>query len=215
MVTLRGNKNFKSENLLAYEFGYRIQSSSRYSLDLATFFNRYNHLGNYEPNAPYIETVPVPHVVTPYNFDNLLQAKTYGAEIVARWEVMEHWRLSANETLLQVTPHLDRSSARETVEKTINDNPRHQFSVRSYLKLLRNLEFDTLLFRVGRLSGNQIPAYTRFDLRLNWQLSESLELNVGGQNLSGRRRPEFDGTSQALRSSEIRPSVYGKLTWRF
>jgi hypothetical protein len=46
-------------------------------------------------------------------------------------------------------------------------------------------------------------------------LKEGIELSLGLQNLLDNRHPEFNGTAQAVVSSEVKRSIYGKLIWHF
>ncbi len=45
LVTAEGDNAFASEDLLAYELGYRVRPCERVSLDFATFYNDYSRLG--------------------------------------------------------------------------------------------------------------------------------------------------------------------------
>ena len=51
-----GSLSFHSEDVLAYESGYRLQAKQRFSLDLAAHHNIYTHLKTYEPGNPVFET---------------------------------------------------------------------------------------------------------------------------------------------------------------
>ena len=48
LTVLASNDDFESEELLAYEFGYRIQGTDSLSLDIATFYNEYDNLRTLE-----------------------------------------------------------------------------------------------------------------------------------------------------------------------
>src|SRR5713226_9727952 len=53
---IQGGPNFRSEELLAYELGYRAQALDRLGVSLATFYHRYDHLRSIEmvnPPAPF------------------------------------------------------------------------------------------------------------------------------------------------------------------
>lgn len=53
-----GNRDFESEQLTAYEIGYRVYLPNSISLDLTTFYNSYNKLRSYEIGTPYEEKHP-------------------------------------------------------------------------------------------------------------------------------------------------------------
>ncbi len=67
VVAVFGSHQFNSENLLAYELGYRVQATSNLSLDLATFYNHYSNLRTAEPGTPFVEGSPAPtDIVIPF-----------------------------------------------------------------------------------------------------------------------------------------------------
>src|SRR5256884_4009246 len=60
VVAVFGSQQFNSEDLLAYELGYRVQATSNLSLDIATFYNNYSNLRTAEPGTPFVEGSPAP-----------------------------------------------------------------------------------------------------------------------------------------------------------
>src|SRR5882762_6305600 len=52
VLAVFGSHQFNSEDLLAYELGYRVQATSNLSIDLATFYNNYSNLRTAEPGTP-------------------------------------------------------------------------------------------------------------------------------------------------------------------
>ena len=61
-ISFQGDDDFRSETLIAYEAGYRVQPHERFSADLALFYNQYDHLRTIEPGTPYLDGSPA-HVV--------------------------------------------------------------------------------------------------------------------------------------------------------
>src|SRR5882762_939712 len=71
IVSILGSPQFKSEDLLAYEVGYRVQATSTFSADIATFYNSYSNLRSAEPGTPFLEGSPAPtDVVVPFVASN-------------------------------------------------------------------------------------------------------------------------------------------------
>ena len=78
-VSVLGDRNFESEDLLAYETGYRVNLGRAVSFDMAAFYNSYADLPSAEPAASTLdlETGPV-HLVAPLmvakigSIDNLI-----------------------------------------------------------------------------------------------------------------------------------------------
>jgi iron complex outermembrane receptor protein len=60
-----------------------------------------------------------------------------------------------------------------------------------------------------------VPAYTRLDSQLTWRPEERLELSLVGQNLLSDRHWEFDYNLQSVNSTEVKRSVFAKVTWKF
>lgn len=215
VLTLLGNNEAAFEKVRAHEIGYRVQAGPNVSVDLSAFYNRYDQLKTVEPLPPYFAAVPTPHVIVPYQFENLMHGETYGTELSANWDVTRNWRFSGSHSFLRMQLHLDPRSQNIDQEKAEGQSPRHQFQFHSWLKLPRNFEFDGSLYHVSALPALTIPAYTRLDARVGWQLNEKMELSVGIQNLLDNRHPEFNGADQAVISSQIKRSIYSKLLWRF
>ncbi|HKX29307.1 MAG TPA: TonB-dependent receptor, partial [Blastocatellia bacterium] len=214
--TLVGNPNTRSEELRAYEFGYRHQPSKKLSFDLATFYNLYDRLQTIEPGQPFFEPAPgIPHLVLPLNFNKLSRGETYGAELSANLDLNSRWKLQGSYTFLREQIHLYPGSHSGTSEASEGENPRHQFQVHSFFKLPRNFELDAALYRVSRLSSVQIPGYTRLDARFGWKAGESFELSLGLQNLLDDRHPEYNSQIIGAVTSQPKRSIYGKAAWRF
>jgi iron complex outermembrane receptor protein len=217
LISVFGNPNFKSEVLLAYELGYRVEATQRISLDFASFYNVYHDLRTLEPGTPSVVTTSPPYLLVPETFSNGMHGNTFGAEVSADWKVVDRWKLTGSYSWLDMRLQLDPSS-HDTSSATAaaGQSPRHQFQVRSYVTLPRKLDFDSSLYYVDRLPALNTPAYTRVDTRLAWRATESVELSLQGQNLLDGRHFEFiDAPDQLYLSSQVKRSVYGKVTWRF
>src|SRR5262249_59245056 len=93
-----GNPDFFTERLIAYEAGYRVSPTERFSIDIATFLNHYEDLRSSEPGTPFLVLTPTPHLVVPFTFGNLLAGDTYGVEGARSCNVAARSRLRANVT---------------------------------------------------------------------------------------------------------------------
>jgi iron complex outermembrane receptor protein len=210
---LLGNSESGSEDLLAHEIGYRAQPFHRFSLDVATFYNVYDHLQSIEPDRPFLQTDPQPHLVIPLYFKNLMRGETYGVETSANWSPTRRWKLSGGYSFLRMQLHRYANSRDRGSEGAEGQSPRHQFQIHSYLTLPRNFALDTSLYHVSRLATDNIPSYTRLDARVGWKVNESIDLSVALQNLLEKQHIEFLGTGVA--TTQPRRGAYGKLAWRF
>ena len=211
-----GNPNFKSEELLAYELGYRVKPSKPLSLDATAFYDVYDHLRNFTQGAPqFVSTPAPPHVLIPLTIDNSMSGETYGTEFLAEWRATDDWKLVASYTLLQMHVHPNIAG-----RSFSDDSPQNQFQVRSYLNLPHNFELNGAVYYVDQIkpvlgsAETRIPAYVRLDLGLTWQPTKSLEIGIWGQNLLDNQHSEFTSYKTTV-LTEVPRGVLGKITWRF
>jgi iron complex outermembrane receptor protein len=215
-IGIRGNPRQQTEHLLATDLGYRVQASSRVSVDLAMFYNRYRRLRTLEPGAPILETDPVLHYDIPLVYSNQMHGTTEGLEVSAHFKVMDRWTLSPGYALLRMNLRTEPSSLDTTSVANIEgSNPRHQAQLRSSVTLPRNFAWDTSIYFVGPLPAQQVPSYTRLDTRFSWRVVERLELSVVGQNLLKPLRVESNDLVTSVNPTQVRRSVYAKFTWTF
>jgi len=218
IVELTGTPDRKAERLYDFEVGYRAQVNPRLSLDITTFSSYYHGLQTQEPGDPFFTMDPPPlHLLIPVIFDDNAHAHNYGAEVFANWNVTHRWRISPGYSFLQMHVAGDPSTQDPAAGEIANETPKHQFQIRSFVNLTRNLEWEAAVFQVGGLKdgGNgPTPSYTRLDSRLGWRVGESIELSIVGQNLLSPAHAEYHDTFSILHSLMAR-SVFGKVTWRF
>jgi iron complex outermembrane receptor protein len=216
LISVFGSRQFKSEDLLAYEAGYRVQVTSNFSTDIAVFYNHYTHLRTAEPGAPFLEVSPTPvHVVAPFFAGNKMSGGTYGTEFFADWRVIPKWRLLSSYSYLQMDIRKDRGSLDPTADNPGLVSPRHQFYVRSSIDLPKHFEHDLDVRYTDRLPGLNIPSYYSVDTHFGWRPRAGLEFSVGSQNLLNRRHLEFLPDFINTSPTEIRRTIYGGVTWRF
>jgi len=216
-VSTFGDNDFDSEELLAFELGYRVMATDSLSLDLATFYNDYNNLRTLEPKTLFLETTPaLPHLVMPFFVENKMEGHTYGVELAADWRYSDRLSFKFAYSYLRIQLHPDGDSGDPISETAEGDSPHHQVSLRSSVNITRNLDWDLWARYVDNLTRQDIGSYVSLDARIAWRPRNNLELTLVGQNLLDPQRPEFDqDTFLDVAISEVERSVYGKITWQF
>jgi iron complex outermembrane receptor protein len=209
-----GNDDFESEELTAYEAGYRFLGE-RWGFDLAFFYNRYDRLRTWEPGTPYIEGSP-PYVVIPLYTVNEMQGKTYGAEAAMDWRPLGWWRLQGAYGCLQMDLN-DPVTDDLVSDEVEGQNPEQQASLRSSMDFSHGFELDLWLKYVDDLRAyyQQVPAYWELDARLGWQATQNWSFDLVGQNLLNDHHPEFSAELLGVPRAEIERGMYFKATWRF
>ncbi len=213
-LALEGNRRFESENLLAYEIGYRGLLRHNLTVDAAAFYFEYDDLRSLEVTGPpAFSAFPPPGAfVAPARFENRLDGHSYGLEFESTWQATQRWKLSAGWTLFKLQLSRDLDSNDPVAEGNEDDSPAHQLHLRSSLDLPGNLELDAAVYYVGKIDGQNVGSYWRGDLRLGWKVREDLELALVGQNLFDHAHPEY-GEFFAI-PTEIPRSFYVGVTWR-
>lgn len=200
-----GSEFFKSEELVAYELGYRYQPNWRMMFDATVFYNDYDSLRTFENDG-------LGNLVA----NNNSNGEGYGFELASRYSVTRNWNLYANYSFLTLDIHLN-DGATEIVdfsEKNEGLSAKHRVSLMSRVNLTKNIELDNNLYFVDNLPEADVDAYIRFDTRIGWRPTKYLELSLVGQNLFDDQHKEF---SQSLYSvpSEVGRSIYGRASLRF
>ena len=209
-----GDRTFSSESLIGYEAGYRSLVGPKFHVDIAAFYNNYDHLLSVEPGAPFSESSPPPpHAVIPFFFRNGLLGHTGGFEIAPDWTPTRIWRLRGSYSYLHIdlgkkAGSLDTSNANSTQ----GSSPHHQVAIQSSLDLPKKLEFDQTFRYVSSLPAQLVGAYTTADVRFSWHATRSLDVSVVGENLFQPHHAEFGGDPGPLVG--IKRSAYIKLTWQ-
>lgn len=194
-----GNKNLRSEDLLAYELGIRRQPTDRLYWDLAAFFNRYESLIGLDVAIP-------PSAV----MSNVGRGDTYGYELVVTYEVNPTWQLRGAYSFLVEKLSYGPNGAPFVCDPGLN--PRNQFFIHSAW----NLSPTTTLDVIGRYVDNLavgVPHYFVMDVRLARQFGAGLEMALVGQNLLENHHLEFVDVSGP--DTQVQSGVYGMVSWRY
>jgi iron complex outermembrane receptor protein len=215
VLAILGNHGFKSEDLLAYELGYRVQFSSNLSADVATFYNQYSNLRTAEPGAPSIQGSPIPtNLLVPFVAENNMGGGTYGSEIFADWRVLHNWRVQGSYSYLQMSLRKNANSLDPLPDNPAGSSPHNEVYFRSSFDLGRHIEHDFIVRHVSSLPGLNIPSYNSVDMHLGWKAASGVELSIGSQNLFNNRHLEFIPDFINTAPTEVKRTVYGQITWR-
>ena len=211
-VYAEGDSDYDSEDLIAYELGYRLNHNNIWSVDVAAFYNDYHKLRTLDPS---FDPGPPPAVLFP--FDNNMTGRTYGLELAGQWLVRKGWRLNASYSWLDMQLRLVNGSTDASSKGAEDASPVSKAAVWSALDFGNNLQFDAALRYVGNVTvtGVKIDSYVEADLRLGWEAKPGLELSLIGQNLLNSRHAEYLPDFINTQPTEVERSIYGRVTWSF
>ena len=211
-AVVSGNGEFESEILTAFEAGWRFHARERFSIDLATFVNRYRDLRTVEIAPASLLVLaqiaagvpPRPPVTLMTTQVNGPGADTYGGEIALATRLVPGWRIRASYSHLQSSP--DRASA---------SSPKHQGNFWSQHDISDRWRFDWVVRAVGDITAPRIQSYVTADARLAWRPFDRLELAIAGRNLLDRQHPEFLSTTIISPATETPRSGFLEMKYEF
>ena len=211
-ANVQGNHEFKPEELKAYEAGSRLQVKDNLSIDIALFYNEYDHLQTTEPQTPVIETDPPgPYILLPGLLANGMEAHSSGGTLVVRWQPTESWRLRFQYAYLDLD--LDSKADSQDVDSlNIEDeSPKNQAAIYSYFDITSEFSFYTGTRYVEELPTQNVDDYIAVDVSLNWHPASEWEASLTINNLN-------DGEHLEVREgggNEIERSAIARVAYRF
>lgn len=210
-VVLFGNRGVESENLTAYEVGFRAHPTKQFSWDLATFYNQYDDLIVLPNRSPFFDSG---QLIFPAVVANGMDGATYGVELSGTYEINENWRIRAWYSHLQI--HLHKNFADNgRAEAPEGTSPQNQAYLMSSWNLGRDFEFDLMGRYVDRLPAVETAAYIAMDARFGWRPNDRWEFSLIGRNLLHRHHREFRDLDNTIQETEVERGVYAQAVLRY
>jgi iron complex outermembrane receptor protein len=191
---IQGSKDYDSEDVVAYEAGWRVQARETVTGSISVFHNEYDGLRSAEPGPP-----PVGFPIT---FDNGVQGWINGIELAGACQLTNHWKLRGGYTFMQ--KHLTTKPGSQDLNQATaeSDDPEHQALLQSMANLPGGLSLDATIRWVDALPQPRVPSYVGLDARVAWTSASGIELAVVGQNLVEKEHREFAPSSPSPREIE-------------
>ena len=212
-----GNQDYQSEEVIAYELGYRFIPARFLSFDVTAFYNDYsrlqnNKVGDFGSKGSYVEL--------PLVYANEIKGETYGIELAIAWYVSDWARLHLAYSYLNTSIDLPRENSNIAQVPT---SPDHQVSLRSEIDLCDNLALNLWFRYVDESfgldsrgsSGFIFDDYITADVGLTWSPVSTIEISIVGQNLLDDRHLEYRLSGFTKNASEVERGVYGKIRWHY
>jgi iron complex outermembrane receptor protein len=194
---------FKSEQLLAYEAGVRLQASRQLSFSISGYYNIYQSLR---------DTGFAPSGGLPLRFGNDHYGHIYGVEVWGAYAVTEWWHLDAGLSALHNALRLKPDHIAGSIDQSLGNDPDYDASIKSAFSLSKDTDVDLVLHIADDLPAPVVPAFAELSARVAWRPVAGLELSIQGQNLLHDHHPE---SGAAAGRQEIPRSVTAGLRWTF
>lgn len=156
-----GDEDVKSEELIAYELGYRVSPREGLVFDIAGYYNDYDNLTTLEKGI-FHQAIPTDEdhpfaafgdYILPVGVGNGGTGKVYGIEVSSTWQVLPSWKLAGYYAFSKISTE---GPTRTVPLLGANEDtlfldyeglwPRHTFSIRSYYNITEDLELDAALY---------------------------------------------------------------------
>ncbi len=216
-IMVTGNGNFSSEELIAYEVGYRFTLPEA-SADITMFYNDYEQLQTSIPGDPEMRFMDQPpHILQPMVFSNGGDFGDYGVEAALSWQAGSWLRWDLAYSLLKRDvqdgglPHDNDILAPENML-----NFSWGFHPSAAIEGNISLRYvDECWARQNSINGNfHIPSYTTLDAALNWRLYKDVKVSLVGRNLLDEDHMEYVAESFSI-PTVVPRSYYAKVRWSF
>ncbi len=195
--------DFHSEEMLAYEMGYRGQLSPALTLSVSTYFNVYNDIRTTGTSAGG---------VPPLSLQNGRSGRTYGVEAWATYQMSDWWRLDAGVNAMGKKTRVAAGQVDLIPNQHIGNDPAFQGSLRSTVFVTSDVDLSVAVRAVDDLPDPAVPAYAELDLRVAWRALPNLELAVSGENLLHESHAEVGDLATRR---EVRRSVFATARWAY
>jgi iron complex outermembrane receptor protein len=218
LLYFAGSPHLGSEELTAYEIGYRGHLTERFSLDATVFYHDYAQLLIGNLGTVTVAGTPWPsYLLLPVTLTNAGSGVKSGFELAADWRPAERWRWRL------AYSYLDSELKRDDDSSPIyTDGDRQQISLLASWNARDNVDVDvwwryvaaneiSLVSYSGRIESSSYP---ELGVRLGWRPRKDVELSVVGNNLLGAHHLEFVSEAFAF-PVEVERSVYGQVKWKF
>jgi iron complex outermembrane receptor protein len=208
-ITINGNPMMDSEEVIAYEIGYRAQPARSMTLDVAFFYNDYKDLRTLVSQGVFCQPAglpisdpacffgPIDYAELPLIMTNQIDLDTKGMEISMSYEIRDWWRMYGAYSYLKI-------EGGDQVALPVSageDSPEHQLSLRSSMNINASTELDFWMRYVDELQIQKVDSYVTLDARLNWAISNAWQVSLAGRNLLDSSHLEFReefGLNQAV-----------------
>ena len=205
-----GSRDLESENVIAYELGYRAQPADYFSWDIALFYNDYSDLIAFR--GPESVFIPPSTSLFIDIFDNNMSGNAYGGEISGTVHFTDWWRLMASYSFLTINLDLEPGVDSDQVYED-GASPNNQVYAQMSWDLPCHLEFDIAGRYVDKLPASDIVrGYFQMNSRLGYRPNDNWEFALIGQNLLMPSHREFD--QLLVRSNRPQRGIFAQVIWR-
>ncbi len=201
---LDGGPDFTSEEVVAYEAGYRGQPNEAFWFSISAFYNVYDDLRTLEATSPF---------VFPLEIRNGMEGETYGIEAWGAFALTDWWRLNWGASLLEKDLAIKPGSTDVFGVEFAGNDPSYQVTLRSLMDIGERTDLDLSMRAIDELTDPHVPGYIALDARINYRLTDNVDIALSGYNLTDDAHVEFINPS--LPANSVSRSFAISARWRY
>lgn len=214
-LTIFGSRALDTEKMWAFEVGHRSAPAPGFTLDVATFYNRYKDIRSI--------AVAVVGATATGSGANDVEGEAYGVEISPTVELADWWTLRPSYAFQKVDLRGVNGTTDTITPMEEDQSPQHTLTINSRMQLQHNVELDMTARYVDQIfvpranlnSGAAIDSYWALDVRVGWRPKDGWEVSLLGQSLIDSAHQEFAPTFVSTRPAEVQHSIFGMVTREF
>jgi iron complex outermembrane recepter protein len=220
---LKGNEQFVSEDLLAWELGYKSEINKNLYIDTTLFLKRYTNLQSLQDFD--LQFFDIPETSDPSDsyvhsflpFLNSAGGTSYGFEVTSTYSFSNSLKWKNNYSYFHLNIH-DPSTVFQISKVNETFYPTHMLQSILSFNPSPNLETDYILYYNDNLLGfgdDVIQPNLRFDSRIGYRLSKNSEISLVCQNIFNSSQNESFNAFSYLQPGRNERSYYARLTHKF
>lgn len=212
MIRSTANRDLPSQQLIAYELGYRGKFIENLETSIDLYWQEYDNIKAIIPGIG-------PPGLMQANLQDDGNLSLYGVEIDARYRLTERIKLLGNYTYQQCDSRMKHSFHYTDCIYP----PTHKFMVGSIFDVTDDLHLSAYLYYVDSVTApnpnmpflaKRIPQYFRLDLRAEYEFwQDRASIAVGVRNLLDPDHPE--GSTVLLNDAEVPRMIYAEMRMTF
>jgi len=214
-VQLTGNKQFKSEDVLGYELGYRVLRGDRFYVDATSFWSNYSNLQSFSAASV---TSSGGNTIIGIQYENQIAGHTSGFEFAPQIAIAPWWRMNVSYSFVSSdfeangpTSDISSTGSVSTYERS---TPRHLVSVQSKMDLPWRLQLNEMYRFASDLPAQKVEAYQTMDVVASRPLCRGVAVKVVGQNLFQPHHDEWGTGDPTQPLVGIYRAAYVQLSFR-
>ncbi len=199
-----GNSNFESEEVIAYEAGYKTTLSNSLQLDTTVFYNQYENLRAFSPSQAFN------NIAIPLNINNNGEATSSGFEISTNYNFSDNLEFWLSYSYINMGFSLNQPIADNTFLNSAERTPQQQFNVRSQYLVTPDLTLNNSFYYVDQAQALGVDDYLKWDANISYEFSQQINFVFAAENLLDPHHQEF---SRPLYSNaaEVPRAVFAKI----